>query len=108
MMNENYEVWTPVGEECSYLLKTLGRMGDDGKTYPEYLSECHAKAQQDNPLFKITGEDILKVNGVPYTQVDSFAAIMAFRERMEEDRRRRVERLTGKEPFTHPRWNEET
>lgn len=106
-MNEKYEVWTPVGENCSYLLRTLCTREDD-KPFAEYLSECHAKAQQDNPLFKITGEDILKVNGVPYTPVDSFAALQVFRERMEEDRRRRRDRLTGREPFSHSRWNEET
>lgn len=106
-MMDEYVVWTPVGEDCSYLMRTFGTRAD-GKPFTEYLSECHAKAQQDNPLFKIKGEDILKVNGVPYTQVDSFAAIMVFKERMEEERRRMMDRLTGREPFTHPRWNEET
>lgn len=106
-MNENYEVWTPVGENCSYLLRTLCTR-EDGKPFTEYLSECHAKAQQDNPLFKITGEDILKVNGVPYTPVDSFAAIMVFEERMADERRRMMDRLVNKEPFSHSRWNEES
>ena len=106
-MNENYEVWTPVGENCSYLLRTLCTR-EDGKPFTEYLSECHAKAQQDNPLFKIRGEDILKVNGVLYTPVDSFAAIRVFEERMADERRRMMERLVNKEPFSHPRWNEET
>ena len=111
-MNENYEVWTPVGENCSYLLRTLCTR-EDGTSFSEYLSECHAKAQQDNPLFKIRGEDILKVNGVAYTPVDSFAALQVFEERMAEERmaeerRRMMDRLTGRESFSHPRWNEET
>ena len=104
-MTEEYEVWTPVGEDCSYLLRTLGTRSD-AKPFTEYLSECHAKAQQDNPLFKIRGEDILKVNGVPYTPVDSFAALQVFNEHREREHRRMIERLTGREPFSHPRWNE--
>ena len=97
-MTEEYEVWTPVGEDCSYLLRTLGTRSD-AKPFTEYLSECHAKAQQSNPLFKIRGEDILKVNGVMYTPVDSFAAIRMFEERSREERKRMMDRLTGREPY---------
>lgn len=97
-MIEDYEVWTPVGEDCSYLLRTLCTR-EDGKPFTEYLSECHARAQQSNPLFKIRGEDILKVNGVPYTPVDSFAALQVFKERSREEHKRMMDRLTGRESY---------
>lgn len=108
---EEYEVWTPVGEDCSYLVRTFGTQAN-AKTFPEYLSEQHAKAQQANPLFKIKGEDILKLNGAPYTPVDSFAAIMVAEKQESEEHKLMLDRLysltQGKEPYSHPRWNEET